>query len=236
VYDGHLSHPHVGKVYKQILRPNPEHVRLIRATYTGFIVDRMGKYGIVDSQIKPLRQDSVICGPAITVLGPDLATRRAAADIAESGDVLVVAAGDSSFACFGDGTARKMKLAGVQGVVIDGLTRDARRIAALNFPCFCRGTSLSNFDYPVFSKLGAINVPVVCGNALVYPGDLIFGDADGVLVIPRKFVGELADGIQEALLSETIERLALKPGYIFGALEELHQRGYTISEGSFAGE
>ncbi len=234
MYDGHLAHPYQRRVYKSIDRPNADAIRVIASTYTGFVVDRIGKHGVMDPAIKPLSSETVICGPAITVLGPDLTLRRVAADLACSGDIIVIAAGGASYACFGDGTARKMKLAGVQGVVIDGFTRDARRVAALRFGCFCRGSTLANYDYPVFPQLGAINVPVSCGNAIVYPGDLIFGDADGVLVIPRKFVDELAVGLQHDLMVETQDRLALKKGYKFNELGQLVERGYDVVDGPFS--
>jgi 4-hydroxy-4-methyl-2-oxoglutarate aldolase len=236
MYTGTLLHPHQMLVYKSIPRPERKHIEAIANTYTGFVVDRVGKHGVLDSDIKPLRADTKMCGPAITVLGPDLAVRRAAADIAEPGDVLVIAARQASFACFGDGTARKMRLAGVHGVVIDGFTRDARRIAALNFHCFCRGSTLSNFDYPVFGRYGAINVPVSCGNTIVNPGDIIFGDADGVLVIPRRFVPDLATNLAADFLAETRERLSLKPGYSFNELDTLRDRGYEINDGCFPGD
>jgi 4-hydroxy-4-methyl-2-oxoglutarate aldolase len=234
-YYGHLKHPYQGKVYRRIERPAKEHIDTIAQTYTGFIIDRVGKLGALDPRIKPLDPASKVCGPAITVLGPELSLRRMAADIAQPGDVLVIAAGAvQEYACFGDGTARKMAIRGVQGVVIDGTVRDGRRIANLGFPCFCSGVNVRNYDYPVFPKLGAVNVPISCGDSIVYPGDLIFGDADGVICISRSFVPELCTDLLESLWTETEERLALRDDFRFGVDKELVDRGYEIVDESFS--
>ena len=233
-YYGNLKHPLQGKIYTKIKRPDTADVRTIGQTYTGFLVDRIGKHGALTSRIKPLDPESRVCGPAVTVLGPELSLRRAAADVAEPGDVLIIAAGGSdNYACFGDGTARKMAVQGVQGVVVDGSVRDARRITRLGFPCFCLGVTVANYDYPVFPKLGAVNVPVSCGGTIVDPGDLIVGDSDGVLCIPRSFVAILAENLLEDLHSETAERLQIDNTFRFGVESELLERGYEFIEEYF---
>lgn len=233
-YYGDLKHPFQGKVYRRIERPAIEHIETIAGTYTGFIIDRVGKHGALNHRIKPLHPEMRVCGPAVTVLGPELSLRLMAADIAQPGDVLMIAAGGvEDYACFGDGTARNMALQGIQGVVIDGSARDGRRIVTLGFPCFCSGITMRNYDYPVFAKLGAVNVPVSCGGAIINPGDLLFGDADGVICIPRMFVPELCENLREALLIETEERLALGRDFRFNVEEELLNRGYDVVDGSF---
>jgi 4-hydroxy-4-methyl-2-oxoglutarate aldolase len=228
-YDGPLRHPYQGKIYTQIERPLAEHIEIVRQTYTGFVVDRLGKHGVMHHSLKPLDRSMKICGSAITVLGPDLALRRMAADLAQPGDVLVIAAGGTvDYGLFGDGTALKMSLRGVQGVVIDGSTRDAQRIVEMGFPCFCKGVNLRNYDYPVFARFGAVNVPVSVGGTIVNPGDLIFGDADGVLVVPRAFVPLLAQNIQEQYTQEAVERVGLGKDFSFDVKVELLQRGYEF--------
>jgi 4-hydroxy-4-methyl-2-oxoglutarate aldolase len=230
-YDGPLKHPDQGKIHTRILRPDAADIDVIRQTYTGFVVDRLGKHGVMHHAIKPLDPATKICGPAVTVLGPDLALRRMAGDLAEPGDVLVIAAGGGEdYGLFGDGTALKMSLRGVQGVVIDGATRDANRIVQMGFPCFCRGVNLRNYDYPVFPRFGAVNVPVTAGGAIVKPGDLIFGDADGVLVIPRLFVPALVENIREQYASEARERVLLDADFRFNVKDDLLSRGYQFTD------
>lgn len=236
-YFGDLRHPLQRKVYKRINRPDQVNVKLIASTYTGFIVDRMGKHGVMHHSIKPLSSTMKICGPAVTVLGPELSLRRMAADVVEPGDVLVIAAGGSNdYSCFGDGTALKMKLRQVQGVVVDGATRDASRINALGFPCFCSGVTMKNFDYPVFETLGAVNVPVVCGGVQVNPGDLIFGDSDGILVIPKNFLPTLCADLKKELMDETVERLSLDETFKFNTQEDLERAGYEIIDSAYEDE
>ena len=179
------SSPMTGKIYSKINRPNQLDIEAIATAYSGFILDRMGKVGAVDGGIKPLSPGMRICGPAITCLGPDLSLRRAAIDLADPNDVLVVAAGGSSIACFGDGTARRMLLKNLQGVVLDAPTRDSAALRSLKFSTFSRGESPRNHHYPFESGKGAVNVPVIVGGVLINPGDVIFGDDDGVVVVPR---------------------------------------------------
>jgi 4-hydroxy-4-methyl-2-oxoglutarate aldolase len=235
-YYGELKHPLQGKIFRNIIRPSAEDISAIGIAYSGYLVDRMGKLGVVHPGIKPLGPEMKVCGPAITVLGPDLTMRRMASDLAHAGDVLVIAAGGGNdYACFGDGTALKMSLGGVAGVVIDGPTRDAERIRMLGFPCFCSGTNLRNYDYPVFPKFGGINVPVVIGGVHVEPGDLIFGDSDGVLVIPRNFVNILAKHVLEDFANEGRERASLKSPFKFDVEQELIERGYDVQDGPYSG-
>src|SRR5258708_3288985 len=102
MYFGDMQHPDTGKVFRTFKRPDKKYVDLFSHLYTGFVFDRMGKHGMMAPQIKPLDIKSKICGPALTVLGPELSVRRMAIDLAEPGDVIVIAAnGVSDYSCFG---------------------------------------------------------------------------------------------------------------------------------------
>ena len=117
---------------------------------------------------------------------------------------------------------------GLRGIVIDGVTGDVPRLIGMNFPTFCRGGAPKNYDYPVFHRSGAINVPVACGGIIVRPGDLILGDGDGVLVIPRNFIPTLADGLMKEFITESAERVARKEYFAFPVEEELKNWGYEF--------
>src|SRR5437773_1331354 len=115
----------VGVIREHFQRPSKDVVDALAQCYTGFVLDRLGKVGAM-RHISPLSPGMRVCGPATTCQGPDLTLRRMAIDLAMAGDVLVVAAGgNQAIACFGDGTARRMLLKGLQSAVIDGATRDA---------------------------------------------------------------------------------------------------------------
>jgi 4-hydroxy-4-methyl-2-oxoglutarate aldolase len=222
-------HPQQGIVVQQIERPDPGLVERYSQLYSGIVLDHLGKLGTMYVDIGPVAPGMRMCGPAVTSLGPDLTVRRTAINLAEPGDVLVVAAGGvRDYACFGDGTARRMQVKGLAGAVIDGCTRDAAGIRALGFPTFALGTTARNYHYPAGGDFGAVNVDVACGGVLVRPGDVVFGDDDGVVVIPRLVAPELIDSIEEALASERAERGSWTTYPPFPVEDEMRRRGYDF--------
>ncbi|XWN53140.1 RraA family protein [Anoxybacillus flavithermus] len=223
------KHPIQGKIVRIINRPSKEIVSRLKKLYSGIILDHLGKYGTMVKDIKPLSPGMKLCGPAITVYGPDLTVRRMAIDLAEPGDVLVVGAGGvEDYACFGDGTAKRMQVKGLEGAIIDGSTRDAAGIRKLNFPTFVKNCTPKNYHYPVSAEYGAVNVPIVCGGAIVNPGDIVFGDDDGIIVIPREITIELVESIELALEEERKIRNSWKEYEQFNVENELKRRGYTF--------
>jgi 4-hydroxy-4-methyl-2-oxoglutarate aldolase len=229
-YEGKSHHPQHNRVVLTVRRPPREAIDAIAKTYPAFVLDRLGKLGYLGSDIQSLVPGLTMCGPAVTVQGADLDVRRMAIDLAEPGDVLVIAAGGvTSHSCFGESTARKMQAKSMAGVVIDGATRDAKLIRSMVFPTFARGVTPRNYTYPL-NEPGAVNVPVSCGEAIVNPGDLLFGDDDGVVVVAREAVAELGAKLVEAMKDEDERREAslLKP---FGVEERLRSRGYIFERG-----
>jgi 4-hydroxy-4-methyl-2-oxoglutarate aldolase len=220
-------HPDQGVIVESFERPSPEAIALLADCYTGLVLDHLGKYGAMHVDLAPLQPGMRVVGPATTSLGPDLTVRRAAIDLAQSGDVLVVAAGGiREYACFGDGTAHRMQLKGMSGAVIDGSVRDLGGIRRLGFPTFARGVTARNYHYPASGEHGAVNVPVVCGGILVNPGDLIVGDDDGIVVVPRQGVGRLAEAVHARLAAEREERSAWTEYPAYGVRAELESLGY----------
>jgi 4-hydroxy-4-methyl-2-oxoglutarate aldolase len=218
-----------GMIVREFTRTDPSVIQSLSRSYSGFILDRLGKQGVMHPAIKPIRLGTRFCGSATTCLGPDLSVRRMAIDLAQSGDVLVVAAnGMDEFACFGDGTARRMMLKGLNSAVIDGATRDSAALRALDFVTFCRGTTPRNYHYPVSPSYGGVNVPVVCGGVLVRPGDVVFGDDDGVVVIPQELAAQVAMGIEEAIQNEVQMRVDMREYVPFNVSSELINLGYKF--------
>lgn len=220
-------HPDQGRIVRSITRPKPETIQALAECYTAFVLDHVGKYGAMEPSIQPLSPGSRMCGPAVTCLGPDLTVRRMAIDLAEPGDVVVVAAnGSTDYACFGDGTARRMQLKQIAGIVIDGATRDAAGIRRLQFPTFVKGVTPRNYYYPTAPTYGAINVPVTCGGARVNPGDVIIGDDDGVIVVSREAADHIASTVLSNLRREQEARLLMTEFQPFNLEDELLERGY----------
>lgn len=122
--------------------------------------------------------------------------QRQAIETCPPGHVLVIdARGDTSAACAGDLMIGRLKARGAAGIVTDGGFRDVVGIEKVNLPTFHRRPAPA----PAFIAHHAadINLPIGCGGVAVYPGDLIVGDADGVIVVPRH--------LAEEVLKEAIE-------------------------------
>ncbi len=168
-------------------RPSADLIERARHLYTCIVGGRMGPRFVMDSAIKPLERSWRICGPALTARPEhvdDLLMAQAAGQYVKPGDVVVIdAGGQTKSACLGASMANGLKEQGAAGIVADGavLTGEAIRTRE-DIPVFCRGTvAYSNgMEHP-----GWINVPVICGGVIVNPGDLVLGDEDGVVVVPR---------------------------------------------------
>ena len=146
----------------------------------------------MNAAIVPLYPGARLAGPAITAAtapGQNAAIHRAVAN-AEPGQVLVVDGGGSLLhGPFGDILATACQLKGITGLVIDSTVRDVAEIRAMGFPVFCLG---ANPSATLKTDPGDIDVPVTCAGVRVSPGDYIVGDEDGVIVIPRDIVREVA--------------------------------------------
>lgn len=145
----------------------------------------------MDPAIKPLKEEYRVAGKAFTVkmpVGDNLAVLKAIRE-AEPGDVLVIdAKGDAYRAVAGDFIIGLAQTLGIKGMVIDGVIRDIVGTKELNFPVFCRGTTVAASGK---AGWGEINVPISCGGTTVHPGDIIVADADGVVVVPQDQAEEI---------------------------------------------
>ncbi len=198
-------HEMFGRIVGEIPRPSPELIKRFRTHDPAKVHDAMGRHGSMDYEIKPIAAGMRVCGPAVTVW-----TRTAdalfvlkASDVARPGDVVVVDAGGvKEFCCFGDRAAWYFRRVGIQGIVIDGGTRDVIGIREVGLPTFAR--SVTMHLHPS-SGPGAINIPIQCGRMPVNPGDLVLGDDDGVVVVPREDCARVLE-LAEAHLALELER------------------------------
>ena len=149
------------------------------------LADVAGRRGTLDGRITPLTRSTRLGGPALTIEvrpGDNLMIHAAMA-IARPGDILVVdGKGDMSCALMGAIMITACKALRLGGVVLDGAHRDTEELLALGFPVYSIG---SNPNGPTKSVPGRINWPISCGGVAISPGDLIIGDADGVVVVER---------------------------------------------------
>lgn len=153
---------------------------------TGNVADSVGRNCVMDSAIKPIDPKTHMIGRAVTVdcyPGDNLALHQGIY-AAEPGDVLVCdCKGFTEAGHFGDIMATACQVRGLAGVVIDGSCRDSEDIRELGFPLFVRAFNPSG---TVKESLARINVPIVAGGVSIRPGDIIFGDCDGVVVVPQE--------------------------------------------------
>lgn len=166
---------------------------------TTCISDAMNGLNNLHPAIKPLKEEYRLAGRAFTVklpVGDNLAVLQAIRN-ANEGDILVIdAKGDQYRAIAGDFVVGMAQTLGIAGIVVDGVIRDISGIKKLNFPVFSRGTAVASSGK---AGAGEINIPISCGGTAINPGDLIVGDADGVVVIPQKD--------EQSILEKSIEKL-----------------------------
>jgi regulator of RNase E activity RraA len=153
-----------------------------------------------------------MAGPALTVRtrpGDNLAVHKAL-DLARPGDVLVVdARSELVNAIMGELLARYAQVRGVAGIVIDGAIRDRAEISAGGLPVFARGVSHLG---PYQTGPGEIHGPISLGGVPVHDGDVVVGDGDGVVVVPRARAEATAKAAEKVMASEAEQRRAIDAG------------------------
>jgi regulator of RNase E activity RraA len=170
------------------------------------VLDALGHHhSALPPEVRPLKPGWIILGRAATLCavpvaaGPEhpYAVEMECIDALKPGDVLVATtSGDRGSALWGELLSTACRARGAAGVVLDGLTRDAAKILAMDFPVFASGFS------PLDSKgrLDCIshNVPIRLGRCVVQPGDWVFGDLDGIVVVPAQ--------VSEAAFAKALEK------------------------------
>lgn len=179
---------------------------------TATIHEAIGKIGNLPYQIKPLHAKMRICGPAYTVKAAAFSNvnlHRAYA-YAKPGDIIVADCSKGYEAGYwGDLlTAGAMKK-GVKGLVIDACVRDADEIEELGFPVFCRGLAIKGTGK---NPEGSLNEPIKIGEITVNPGDIVVGDRDGVVVVPKERLDEAIEKSQQREDKEAMVRSRLNAG------------------------
>jgi RraA family protein len=189
---------------------------LLRGIPTPIISDNMARMFAVGPGLRPFHRGGFMIGSALTVRtrpGDNLMVHKAI-DLAQPGDVIVVdAGGELTNAIVGEIMTTLAQTRGVAGMVIDGSVRDLDAIAASDFPVYARGITHRG---PYKDGPGEINVVVNVGGQTIAPGDIVVGDADGVLAVPRSEAAHVADlaraqmdreaGILNAIRDRTIDR------------------------------
>ena len=179
-------------VRQKIDRAAPELVRDIARYSVATLHEAQGRRGALSSRLKPIDHTMSLCGPAFTVrCAPrDNIMLQLAIHYARAGDVIVASAGEYEEAgAFGDVLANACLAKKLGGLVIDTGVRDSRELRQLGFPVFSLSVCVKG---TVKETLGPINEPIMIGGELVRPGDIVRGDADGLVVVRKEEAAEVA--------------------------------------------
>ncbi len=204
--------PHI---ITKIDRAAPADVAALAKFGSATIHEAQGRLGALSSRIKPIDRSMSLCGPAFTVVcAPrDNIMLQLAIHYAQPGDVIVVSAAEYAEAgSFGDVLGNACVAKGIAGVVTDTGVRDTKELIALGLPVFSLSVCIKG---TVKETLGQVNGPIVMGDELIRPGDVIRGDADGCVMVRREDAAEVA--------RKSAEREAAEAGYI-----EAYKSGRTI--------
>ncbi|MEV6034780.1 RraA family protein [Nonomuraea sp. NPDC052116] len=181
----------------------------LAALPTANIGDAMDRLGVLDSRIRPIWPGARVAGRAFTIWtrSGDNALIHQALDVVEPGDVIVVnGGGDESRALIGELIGQRAKNKGVAGFVIDGAVRDADGLGEMGMPVFARAVTPAG---PYKNGPGHLGRTVAVGGVAVAPGDLILGDADGVVVVPLAEAERVAQVAEAVFVTEEGKRAAI---------------------------
>lgn len=174
--------------------------------------EALGRIGNLPSAIKPIAPGMKVCGPAYTVqtMPRDNVLLHRAYAYAKPGEVIVAnCSGFYEAGYWGDLMSLGAKTRGIAGLVIDACVRDADDIEAMGFPVFSRGLCIrgtSNYGD------GTLNEPILIGEVLINPGDVMVGDRDGVVVIPQNRIAEAIEKATAREAKEAAVRAQLRQG------------------------
>jgi 4-hydroxy-4-methyl-2-oxoglutarate aldolase len=202
----------LGVVHRNINRASRADVDVLATFGVSTIHEAMGRLGLMRPYIRPVYPTAKLCGTAVTVLlqPGDNWMLHVAAEQLQPGDVLVAACTtECEDGFFGELLATSVRAQGGAGLVIDGGCRDVDALREMDFPVFSRAI---NSKGTIKATVGSVNVPVVCANALVNPGDVVVADIDGVVVVPAGRAGDVAAAAGQREANEEGKRRRFEAG------------------------
>ncbi|HZD20564.1 MAG TPA: RraA family protein [Burkholderiales bacterium] len=211
-------------------RPDPRLVAELAKMVTPHLSDSMERLYAGGHQLRPMHKEGKLAGPAFTVrtaAGDNLLVHKAL-DTAQKGDVIVVDAGGwLENAIIGELMMSRARQRGVAGIVIWGAIRDSAEIGAGSYPVYAAGVTHRG---PYKNGPGEINVPVVVGGMPVNPGDIIVGDADGLVAVPQDQAERVLASAKSILEKETASMKQIVGGTVDRSWVDkaLKEKGYKI--------
>jgi 4-hydroxy-4-methyl-2-oxoglutarate aldolase len=224
------------KIVRNIQRADPSLIQTLGRLGVATVHEAQGRVGLMNPYMRPIYPAAAVAGSAIPVLCPpgDNLTIHAAIEFCREGDVLVIAIAEQTgheYGMFGELLGTTCRWHGLAGLVIEAGVRDTAELTRMKFPVWSKAITAQG---TAKVAVGSVNLPIVCAGAHVDPGDVIVGDADGVVVVKRQAAAEVASAAEDRREQEELIRRRLEAGElgldIYGWRDKLAQLGVEYEE------